>query len=252
MDGCTVISGGSSGIGAALARHLAGRPGTALALLGRDAGRLEDTAAACRTLGATVLTGTVDVRDRDGLAAWLGALDDRHPVGTVIANAGIAASSLPGGHPEQSGHVYEVLDVNLWGALNLVLPLLPRFKARRRGRVVLMSSLSAFAPLPGAEGYSASKAALLAYGLALRQQLEPEGIAVNVVCPGFVTSPMSGRFEGWKPMEIGADDAARRIVRGLDRNHRLIAFPLPVALAARITPLVPESALRLAMRLFRL
>ncbi len=248
----TVISGASSGIGAALARRLARHPGAHLALLGRDAGRLAAVADACAAVGATTTLATLDVRNRAELSDWLLAFDAERPVDTVIANAGIAAGSLPGGHPEQADHVYEVLDVNLWGALNLALPLIPRMRARRAGRVALMSSLSAFAPLPGAEAYSASKAALLTFGLALRQSLAPDGVAVNVVCPGFVTSPMSALFTGKKPMEIPADEAAIRIERGFQRNARIIAFPLPIAVAARLTSFVPEALLRSAMRHFRL
>lgn len=245
-----VISGASSGIGAALARRL-GRPGVHLGLLGRNADRLEAVAADCRAAGAATTLASLDMRDRAGLAAWLEAFDAERPIDLVVANAGIAASSLPGGHPEQAEHVYEVLEVNLWGALNLVLPLVPRMRARRAGQIALMSSLSAFAPLAGAEAYSASKAALLTYGLALRQQLAPDGVGVSVICPGFVTSPMSELFRGAKPLEMSAEAAAGHIERGLARDARLIAFPGPVALAARLSAFVPEVALRPAMRFFR-
>lgn len=248
----TIISGASSGIGAALAGRLARQPGAHLALIGRDATRLEAVAQAGRASGATITTVIRDVRDRAGLAAWMAGFDAAHPVGCVISNAGIAASSLSDAGPETADEVYEVLDVNLTGALNVALPLIPAMRARRQGRIVLVSSLAAFAPLPGNEAYSASKAALLTYGLALRQSLAPDGVAVNVVCPGFVTTPMSRAFRGWKPMEISAEDAAARIERGLARNARIIAFPWPLVLASRATPFVPEGPLRLAMRLFKL
>ena len=84
-----VITGASSGIGEALALDYA-RPGVALALTGRDAGRLEAVAAACRAKGATTVADTVDVVDRETFAAWLTAFDDAHPVDLVIANAGIS------------------------------------------------------------------------------------------------------------------------------------------------------------------
>lgn len=248
----TVISGASSGIGAALARRLARHPGAHLGLLGRNAARLEAVAADCRAAGATTTLAPLDVRDRAEVAAWLETFDAAHAIDCVVANAGIAASSLPGGHPEQAAHVYEVLEVNLWGALNLVLPLVPRMRARQAGQIALMSSLSAFAPLPGAEAYSASKAALLTYGLALRQQLRTDGVGVSVICPGFVTSPMSQLFRGAKPLEMSAEAAAGHIERGLARDARLIAFPRSMAVAARLSALVPEAALRPAMRFFRL
>jgi len=84
-----VITGASSGIGEALALDYA-RPGVALALTGRDAGRLEAVAAACRAKGATVVADTVDVVDRETFARWLTTFDDAHPVDLVVANAGIS------------------------------------------------------------------------------------------------------------------------------------------------------------------
>jgi len=85
-----LITGASSGIGEALARHYA-TPGVALALTGRDAARLAAAAAACRAAGAAVETATIDVTDRDGLRAWIERIDDAAPLDLVVANAGISA-----------------------------------------------------------------------------------------------------------------------------------------------------------------
>jgi short-subunit dehydrogenase len=90
--------------------------------------------------------------------------------------------------------------------------------------------------------YSGSKAALLAYGLALRERLHHEGVKVNVVCPGFVTTPMAARYLGWKPLELSPEDAASRIVRGLGRNQAVIAFPWPLAFAARFQQSLPSRS----------
>lgn len=246
----TVITGASSGIGAALAARLAAAPGAVLGLLGRDRGRLEAAAQSCRRLGARVTAATLDTRDRAGLAQWLRAFDAEQPVDCVVANAGVSAGSLAGGHPERGDQIYEVFDINLTGTLNLVLPMLPVMQARRRGQIVLVSSLSAFAPLPDAAAYSASKAAMLTFGLALRQAVRRDGVRVSVVCPGFVTTPMSKQFRGWKPFEIAADDAAARIARGMERDRGLIAFPFPLAVVSRLVPFIPEALLGRAMTLF--
>ncbi len=248
----TVITGASSGLGAALAIRLARHPGSVLGLVGRDEARLGAVAASCRDAGGRVVTAAIDVRDRSGLAAWLAAFDRDHAVDCVIANAGVAAGSLPGGHPESGEQAFTITDINYGGTLNLVVPAVTLMLARRRGQIVLVSSLSAFAPLPEAAAYSASKAAILAYGLALRQQLWRDGIRVNTACPGFVTTPMAQTFRGWRPLEITAAAAAGRIEDGMIRNRAVIAFPASLALVSRLSPLVPERLLRKAMTLFKL
>ena len=248
----TVITGASSGIGAALALRLARRPGAVLGLIGRDVARLESVAASCRAAGAQAVTAALDVRDRAGLAAWLLAFDKDQPIDAAIANAGIAAGSMPGGHPERGEQIFAITDINLGGMLNFVVPLVPLMQGRRRGQFVLVSSLSAYAPLPDAAAYSASKAAVRTYGLALRQFLKRDGVGVTTVCPGFVTTPMSQTFRGWKPFEMSANAAAGRIAEAMDKNRRLVNFPFALAAVSRLTPLVPEALLAKAMTLFKL
>ncbi len=115
-----LITGASSGIGAALAQHYAA-PGTTLVLNARGPERLEAVADLCRRKGAAVETRPLDVRDRDGVRAWIGDVAGRLGLDLVIANAGVN-----GGHPEGGLETEEtaflVLDVNLMGALNVALP----------------------------------------------------------------------------------------------------------------------------------
>lgn len=242
-----VISGASRGIGRAVAVALA-RRGTALALIGRDPQGLASTASACRERGADTAEAVLDVRDRPALADFIERFDDAGPVDLVIANAGIA---LPPGEIGQDRSAYEEIDVNLVGALNTVLPLLPRMTERGRGQVAFVSSLAAYAPLPSSPGYSASKAAVLVYGLALRERVRPRGVRVSVICPGYVDTAMGTRYEGWRPLSMSAEAAALRIVAGLARDLPVIAFPRRLALAARLATLVPEGVRRLGLSAFQ-
>jgi short-subunit dehydrogenase len=245
-----IITGASSGIGRALAIAIA-RPGIVLGLVGRDTARLAETAQGCSSRGASVHVLPADVRRRDELRATILQFDFDHPVDCIIASAGISVGTSPEGEIESEEQTFDLLETNLAGALATALPLIPRMRERRHGRVVFLSSIAALSPLPDAAAYSGSKAALLAYGLAMRERLRDQGINVNVVCPGFVTTPMAARYLGWKPLEISPEDAARRIIQGLERDRAVIAFPWPLVLAARLQQMLPEQLRRLGSNAFR-
>ncbi len=223
-----LITGASSGIGAALARAYAG-PGVVLAISGRHRQRLAASAEVCRRRGAEVIAETVDVRDRDAMAGWIAALDASHPLELVIANAGISAGTAGGGDGDELTR--EVFAVNLAGMLNTVLPAIPPMRARGRGQIAIMSSLAGFRGMPSAPAYSASKAALKAYGEALRVRLAGDGVRVSVICPGFVDSRITALNQFPMPFFLDADKAARIIKRGLAGNRARIAFPWPLVWA---------------------
>jgi short-subunit dehydrogenase len=231
-----LITGASSGIGEALAVHYA-TPGIALALIGRDRERLAAVAGACRAKGALVETAALDVTDRDGLKAWIERVDDDRAVDLVIANAGVSTGM--GALGEDEAAIRRVFATNLEGALNTVLPLLPRMIARHRGQIALMSSLAAFRGLPTGPAYSASKAAVKALGEAWRLKLAPDGIRVSVICPGFVTTRMTARNNFRMPFLMSANQAAVIIARGLERDHGRIAFPRPTAALAWLAGALP-------------
>jgi short-subunit dehydrogenase len=243
MSRTVVITGASSGIGHALAMEYA-KHGDRLALLGRDKARLKKTAAVCRKLGAEVSIGTIDVRDRAAMHDYLVALDARTPVDLLIANAGILRGSPDGTTLEATNDGFAVLETNIIGLANTIHPLLPRMIKRRRGSIALMSSTAGFAPLPHMPAYSASKSAVLTYGLALRAALRSQGIGVSVICPAFIDTPMTAQIRGSTPFLMAAEEAARRIRRGLERNRAVIAFPWFLAILTRIDGALPEWARR--------
>ena len=117
-----LITGASSGLGAALARAYAW-PGIALALTGRDRTRLEATAAACRSQGAEILAETVDARDRAEMERFVAAAEVLAPLELVIANAGVSAGTGFAG--ERAEQVREIFAANVEGVFNTVLPALP-------------------------------------------------------------------------------------------------------------------------------
>jgi short-subunit dehydrogenase len=250
ISATVVITGASSGIGKALALRYA-REGGILGLLGRSSDRLDQVAEQCRLLGATVHTASLDVRARAEMEQWLRNFDDRTPIDILIANAGVMTGRPADADIEPTSPSYALMETNVLGVLNSVQPILPRMMARRRGQIGIVSSIAAFIPLPDAPSYSASKAAMLTYGLALRGALRGSGVGVSVICPGYVTTPMMGQESGPKPFAISPESAADTIVRGLQRDRSIIAFPFLFALFTRLGGLLPDGVRRWTMQFFR-
>ncbi len=233
-----LITGASSGIGAALAKAYAA-DGVTLALSGRDRQRLEAVATACRDAGARVNADTIDVTERAAMTGWVTAADDTAPLGLVVANAAISAQTRGAG--DDGEQVCDIFAVNVAGVLNTVLPVIPGMRRRRRGQIALMSSIAGFRGLPGAPAYSASKAAVKVYGEALRGRLAADGISVSVVCPGYVRSRMTADNDFPMPFLMDAEPAAAIIKRGLGRSKARICFPLPMHWAAWLLGALPPS-----------
>jgi short-subunit dehydrogenase len=245
-----VITGASSGIGKALALHYA-REGAVLGLLGRSSDRLNAVTEECRRLGAVVSSATIDVRARFEMETWLVAFDASTPIDVLIANAGVMAGRPADADIESPSASYAVIETNVLGVLNSVHPILSRMTARKRGHIGIVSSIAAFIPLPDAPSYSASKSAVLTYGLALRSALRHSGIGVSVICPGYVDTPMMEQESGHKPFAMSAQSAADLIVRGLQQNRSIIAFPFWFALLTRLGGLLPDSVRRWTTEPFR-
>jgi short-subunit dehydrogenase len=234
------ITGASGGIGRALALCYA-EPGRLLILHGRNPQRLAAVAQACAARGAHVQTERYDLRARDGRMEWIEGLAARFPIDLAIINAGVATCIGPGQAGEPWQEAEDVLEVNLVAAIALATGLLPSMRRRGGGQIALISSLAAYHGLPLTPSYCASKAGLKAYGEALRGGLAAEGIAVNVVLPGFVTSEMSAAFSGPKPFLMAADTAAAIIRRGLEKNTPRISFPFPLSLGCWLLAVLPPT-----------
>ncbi|MCW5748661.1 MAG: SDR family NAD(P)-dependent oxidoreductase [Alphaproteobacteria bacterium] len=236
--GSIVITGASSGIGAALARDYAGTD-TRLALLGRDEARLAAVAADCRARGAQVATACIDVTEREQLQDWLQKQDAARGIDLVLANAGVA---LERGRDIGDGEALRrTVAINLDGTLNTILPLLPAMRSRRAGQIGIVSSLAGFFGLPRAPGYGASKAAVRLLAESLRIQLKKDGVGVSAICPGFVESAITRDNPFPMPFMMSAERASAIIRRGLAHNRARIAFPLPMKAAVWFAMSLPGS-----------
>lgn len=242
-----VITGASSGIGAALAQQLAA-PGRYIGLLGRSLQRLESVASACRQKGADCSIGAFDVRNLDAVTSFLTSFDRDHPIDLLIANAGILGGRHADEEVENGDTARAVLEINLLAPVDAIHVILPAMRKRGSGDIVLVASLASLVPLPDAPAYSASKAGLLSYGIALRDALAPHGVRIVVACPGYVATPMATIHHGPRVGEISASDAAQRIIRGLRRDSGIIGFPFFAFWSSRLSLIVPEWVRRRGLR----
>lgn len=232
------ITGASSGIGAELAACFAG-PGVGLSLIARRTAALEAVAARCVDKGADVSVRSVDVTDPAALAAWFADIDRVRPVDCLVVNAGVFDGHGPAGALETPDQIRRMIDVNLTGAIHTAQAALPAMMARRSGHIAFVGSLAAILPLADAPAYSASKAGLDAYAVALQEFLLGSGVSVSRILPGHVRTFQTDRHVGPLPLILTADEAAARIKAGLERHRPVVAFPAAAyrfVQAARVLP----------------
>jgi short-subunit dehydrogenase len=182
-----VITGASSGIGAALAREYA-RRGAALGLIARRAEALQQIVQETRAAAAIY---PVDVRDAAAVSAAALAFCSRFGgVDLVITSAGVSAGTLTQ-RKEDQAVFEEIVDINLMGMVNTFHPFISPMRAAGRGALVGIASVAGFRGLPGSSAYSASKAAAITYLESLRVELRGSGIAVVTICPGYIATAMT-------------------------------------------------------------
>lgn len=247
-----LITGASSGLGAALARVYAG-DGIVLFLGGRNADRLKAVADDCRQLGAVaVYTKIIDVRDAGAVSLWIKESHEIDALEVVIANAGVSrlSDSLSSSDIE---HAYDIFCVNVLGVVNTIGSALEFMKALGRGHLVVISSMISFMGSPYAPAYSASKVAVRMYAECLSGHLCGTGVHVTAVCPGFIDTPMTVGHKFAMPFIMSADDAAVLIKRKLCLKNKpvVFAFPKIMYLLIKLTSLLPVSLLNKLYKLFK-
>jgi short-subunit dehydrogenase len=233
-----LITGTSSGIGAAVAHALASE-GYDLTLVARRAGTLTDEGATANVRARFV---PFDLADLDGLpklvddaVAALGEID------VLVNNAGVTMVE----HTDRTSEsdVDRLMRVDLLAPLALTRLVLPSMKRRRRGTIVDVASVNALAPTPYSFHYNAAKAGLAAASESLRAELRPHGVHVLTVYPGPIRTPLLARASEKIAVSVPRfaegtpEGLAKRIVRGIARRHDRIVYPRMFAL----TELVPST-----------
>lgn len=242
-----VITGATGALGSALARGYAA-PGIHLHLQGRRAAALAELAEACRGAGATVTSAPLDLVDEPARDGWLARLAAGPPPDLVIANAGANAHPAAGAATESPAEHRQLIELNLRAPLAMAEALLPPMVAAGRGQLALMGSLAAWHGLAPAPAYSATKAAIKAFGEGTRARLAGTGVGVSVILPGYVDSAMARGMPGPQPQRLQPERAAARIRAGLRRRRARIAFPLPLSLGCQWLSVLPAGGAEALLR----
>jgi short-subunit dehydrogenase len=241
-----VITGASSGIGWEIAKVLAAQGGK-VGLVARREDRLATLADEIRRAGGTAAYTVADVGDRQQTVTAIRAVAaELGPVDLLIANAGVGIPTLV--EPLNVGATEKMVRVNLLGVVYAIEAVLPEMLQRGSGHLAAMSSLAAYKGLPGESGYCASKGAVSLYMEALRIQLRHRHIAVTTICPGFVKTPMTAVNNFHMPWLLEADEAARRIVRALQRKRKVYNFPLGTTVLMKLARWLPDWMLARTMQ----
>lgn len=231
-----LITGASSGIGEALALYYAAHGAEKLFLSGRNAERLEQVAKRCQALGAEVFPRVINVTDRTAMQQWLTECQKIADLNIVFANAGVSTGE------ETPENIYNTFSTNVMGVLNTITPVIEYYKQRTDNNkiIAITASIAGYHGLCACPSYSATKACVKAYGEALRGALKPNGIQVNVICPGFVKSRITDKNTCPMPFFMSAEKAAEIIATRIDENIGLIAFPWPMRLATWFLSILPN------------
>lgn len=234
-----LVTGASSGIGRALALEL----GLRGARLGLTARRGEELLKLCEEIeraGGEALALPADVRDAEAIREVAERVREKWGrIDVLVANAGM--SSTTAGTSLNTSEVGDVITINVLGVVNSVAAVLPSMLERGAGHLVAISSLASYRGMPKSGAYSASKAAVSTLFESLRVDLRRSNIAVTTIHPGFIRTPMTAGRKRKLPFLLEPDDAARRILRAIERQARTYAFPWQLASFVRVIKHIPNA-----------
>ena len=230
------VTGASSGIGRELAIRLA-IGGVRVAVTARSADKLIELTNQSSNISAF----PADVADPSAMMSAHGRIAEAlGDIDLAILNAGVWD---PANAAELSAaRAAATMSVNFSGLTNALEPLIPGMIARRSGHIALVSSVAGYRGLPKAIYYGPSKAAAISLAEVLQCELAPRGVKISIVNPGFVETPMTAVNEFPMPFLMQVDDAAKHILRGLERGQFEIAFPWQTVAMMKLMRMLPYSA----------
>lgn len=259
QDQVALVTGGTRGFGFLLAREL-GRRGARVAICARDDLELEDARAELQRMGIDAYAVRCDVRDREGVDAMVrDVVEHWGRLDVLVPNAGII-----GVGPVESQRMedfHKAMDVQYWGVVHPVLAALPVMKARRSGRIGIVTSIGGKISMPHMLPYNASKAAAISFAEGLRTEIGADGIQVTTIVPGLMRtgSYVQARFKGdarreaaWfgvastaPILSMDAERAARKAVDAILKGEAEIVLGTPHRMAMWLHGVAPGLTARI-------
>lgn len=231
-----IITGASSGLGAALARHYADGGGV-LGLIARREAELNRLASELET---PTQIYPADVRDAAALQSAAADFIARYGCpDIVIANAGVSVGTSTE-HAADITAFDEVFAINVLGMVRTFQPFVAAMRAAGQGSLVGIASVAGYRGLPGAAAYSGSKAAAISYLESLRVELAATGVKVITMCPGYIATPMTAQNPYPMPFLLSADAAAQKIASTIERGKTYAVIPWQMAIVARLLRALPN------------
>lgn len=228
------ITGSSSGLGRALALHMA-RQGWEVIASARSADALDRLAA---EVPGRIHPAPLDITDRQAVSTAVADILAQHgTIDLAVLNAGTyEPDGIEGFTAER---LAQIVGLNLIGTGNCLEPLLAHFRERGAGHVALVASLSGYRGLPQAASYGASKAGLICLAESLRAEAHNVGIKVQVINPGFVETPLTARNDYAMPFLMPVEAAVAALYRGLMGSSFEIVFPRRLAAILKLARMMP-------------
>jgi len=233
------ITGASSGIGRALALRLAGA-GATVAASARRADELELLAKEAVGGRGRIVARPVDVADEAAMARTCARIESElGPIDLAVFNAGahapVAMESFT------AAPFRRLMEINYMGVVNGIAAVLPRFVGRRGGHIAVVSSVAGYRGLPQAAAYGPTKAALINLCEALKPDLDPLGVRISVINPGFIKTPMTDPNDFPMPFLMPVEAAAAAIVAGLEKGKFEITFPRRFTFLVKLARILPYA-----------
>ena len=233
-----LLTGASSGIGEALAIELSKR-GAILGLIARRENLLRELVEKCEKNGTVSRAFSLDITDETAIRE--AAEEFRNEFGRIdilIANAGIGGGAKHAAAltPQE---FRRVIDTNLVGAVNCVAAVLPQMFERGSGQLVAISSLAGFRGLPKSAAYCASKAGMTAFFESVRLDVQSKGVAVTIIQPGFIKTPLTSNRENKMPFLMELNDSIPHFLRAIEKRKKFAAFPWQLATIVRAGKIFP-------------